>query len=288
MTQTHSNHWKNLVKDYGKESLETRKNWYDSVADSYHRVRPRYATAMIERVIELSQLSPNDHILELGCGPGTATVSFAKLGFSLLSIEPCQASYLLAKQNCAQFPNVHLENLTFEEWQPTAQQKITSFDGILAATSWHWLTPETAYKKAHHLLKNNGSLILLWNTPPQPSYEIYQLLLAEVYQNLAPNIPIYARYNDFAVHQEQFKQLEQEILASSYFHQVTQEQVIQTVVYSISDYLELLSTLSPYIALSAKQRESLLTELGKVLKKYFGKSLNLCYCSAFHVAKKIN
>ncbi len=287
MIQPQSNHWKNLVKDYGKESLETRKNWYDSVADSYHRVRPRYATAMIERVIELSQLSRNDHILELGCGPGTATVSFAKLGFSLLGIEPCQAAYQLAQQNCAQFPNVHLENLTFEEWQPTAQQKITSFDGILAATSWHWLTPETAYKKAHHLLKNNGSLILLWNTPPQPSYEIYQLL-EEVYQNIAPNIPIYARYNDFAVHQEQFQQLEQEILASGYFHQVTQEQVIQTLVYSISDYMELLSTLSPYIALSAEQREGLLTELGKVLAKYCGQSLNLCYCSAFHVAKKIN
>jgi SAM-dependent methyltransferase len=105
---------------------------------------------MITRAIEVAQLPQQAKILELGCGPGTATLPFAKQGFSLVSLEPSQAAYHLAKQNCVEFANVEIKNLTFEEWGVPDLK----FDAVLAATSWHWLSPETAYAKAYEAMKN--------------------------------------------------------------------------------------------------------------------------------------
>ena len=278
-----NNHWKDLLRDYGDTDLETKKSWYSPVADRYNRVRPRYSQEMITRVIEVAQLPQHAKILELGCGPAIATLPFARRGFFLVSLEPSEAAYELAKQNCVEFANVEIKNLTFEEWDVPDLK----FDAVLAATSWHWLSPETAYPKAYEAMKNNGSLILLWNTPPQPSYEIY-LILEDIYQNIAPDIPLYARYQSVEYHQETFEQFSKDILASGYFHQLVYENVNHEIIYSITDYLELLSTLSVYIALKSEQREFLFKALQQVLEKNCGQFLNLSYCSAFHIARKID
>ena len=74
------NTYKNYRDDY---SLEQRKNWYSKVADAYNKTRPRYPQELINRTVELRLLSKNTKILEIGCGPGTATTEFAKLGFSM-------------------------------------------------------------------------------------------------------------------------------------------------------------------------------------------------------------
>jgi SAM-dependent methyltransferase len=92
------------------QDLEQQKSWYSAVADAYNRVRPRYPKELIGRVVELAQLQNDAIILEVGCGPGTATAAFAQLGFSyevaslranFLSLrfpsfkKPPQLSYLL-------------------------------------------------------------------------------------------------------------------------------------------------------------------------------------------------
>ncbi len=70
------NTYKNYRDDY---SLEQRKNWYSKVADAYNKTRPRYPQKLINRTVEIANLSKNTQILEIGCGPGTATTEFAKL-----------------------------------------------------------------------------------------------------------------------------------------------------------------------------------------------------------------
>ena len=136
-------------------------------------------------------------------------------------------------------------------------------------------------------MKNKGSLILFWNTPPQPSYEIY-LILEDIYQNIAPDIPLYARYQSVEYHQETFEQFSKDILASGYFHQLVYENVNHEIIYSLTDYLDLLSTLSVYIALKSEQRDFLFNALKQVLEKNCGQTLNLSYCSAFNIARKIH
>ena len=61
---------------------------FDQVADLYLATRPDYPEALIEDVLSHADLKPNDKILEVGCGSGQATKSFAKRGFPIVAIDP--------------------------------------------------------------------------------------------------------------------------------------------------------------------------------------------------------
>ena len=248
--------WTEVVKDYAGKDLESRKSWFGSVAESYNRVRPRYPQAVIAHAIQLAQLPLKAKILELGCGPAIATLPFAQLGFSLLSLEPNREASELAKLNCAEYPDVEIQNLAFEEWHLECDR----FDAVLAATSWHWIDQAIAYAKSAAALKAKGSLILLWNTPPQLDQETYELV-HQVYETLAPSIPIYARHEGRANHQADFMKLSKMIINSGYFENVKYESASHQVNYSLDDYLLLLSTLSPYIALAEENRSNLFANL---------------------------
>ena len=54
-------------------TVEQRKSWYSEVADAYNRTRPRYPMQLISRAVELAELDKEAILLEVGCGPGTAT-----------------------------------------------------------------------------------------------------------------------------------------------------------------------------------------------------------------------
>ncbi|OYQ62274.1 SAM-dependent methyltransferase [Pseudanabaena sp. SR411] len=274
--------WTEVVADYAGKDLGERKHWYSSVATAYNRVRPRYPQTVIERALEFAQLPPQAQILELGCGPAIATVPFAQLGFELLSLEPNREASEFAQQNCKAYPHVEIQNLAFEEWA----LEYDRFDAVLAATSWHWIDPAIAYAKSAAALKPQGSLILLWNTPPQLNEETYQIVDA-VYETLAPSIPLYARHEGRKNHQADFLKFSELITDSGYFKNVKYESSIYQVIYSLDDYLLLLSTLSPYIALNENSRNHLFTNLREALHQHQGDLLNLSFISAFHIAHKI-
>jgi SAM-dependent methyltransferase len=174
---------KQTIISYSSRDLEQRKNWYSPAAEAYNKARPRYPDALIQQVVEVAQLGADSNILEVGCGPATATVAFAPLGCSMVCLEPNPDFFRLAQQNCQAYPQVEIQNTSFEEWTPAVEK----FDAVLAASSFHWISPEVGYPKAAHALKENGSLILLWNKELQPSYEVYQSL-SKIYRQYAPQL----------------------------------------------------------------------------------------------------
>ena len=259
-------------------SLDQRRNWYTPVVEAYNRVRPSYPEALCDRVIELTQLPPDAAILELGCGTGKATVTFAQKGYNLLCIEPSEAACQLAKQNCAPYPKVKIANTTFEEWELEAQR----FNAVLAATSIHWITPEIVYPKAAKSLQKNGYLILLWNMTAQLPYKVCQSL-QEAYQKYAPSL---GKYEDRATQTQSLNKFGQMVTDSGQFDSLVSEQIAREVTYSIDDYLLLLNTYSPYMALQPQRRDDLFTLLKEILEQDGASSVQLSYLSAFHIAQK--
>ncbi|BBD63937.1 type 12 methyltransferase [Nostoc commune NIES-4072] len=79
---------KQTIISYSSKELEQRKNWYSPAAEAYNKARPRYPEDLIHQVMEVAQLSTDSKILEVGCGPATATVAFAQLGCSMICLEP--------------------------------------------------------------------------------------------------------------------------------------------------------------------------------------------------------
>ena len=266
----------NWYRDF---NLEQKSNWYSQIADAYDKTRPRYPQQLVNRAVEIAQLSSNARILEIGCATGTATTSFADLGFSMVCVEPNSEAYQIACRNCDRYKTVKIINTTFEEWE----LELGQFDAVLAATSFHWVSPEVAYTKTAEALKTDGSLILLWNTAPQSSYEIYQELLDSVYQTYAPDLK---GYEAVATHQKNIDNIGKKIIDSGKFQNVFSEELICEITYDIDDYLALLSTLSPYIAIDSERRNTLFANLSTTLKNNQGNMINLSYLSALQIAQK--
>ncbi|MDJ0570588.1 MAG: class I SAM-dependent methyltransferase [Pleurocapsa sp. MO_192.B19] len=255
-----------------------KSSWYSQVAEAYDRTRPRYPAKIMARVREITQFSTPGAILEIGSGPGIASIELAKLGLKMVCLEPSLPACELARRKCAHYPNVEFVNTTFEEWKLEGQK----FDAVVATTSFHWVTPGIRTQKTAAALKDNGLLILLSNTSPQPNRQVYQML-AGVYQAYAPNL---AKYEEHQNHQENLAKMGEEVIDSGYFKDLISEQLVSQVSYSVDDYLSLLSTLSPYIRLEPQQRVTLLAELEKVLKLNCGNRLELSYLSMVQIARK--
>jgi SAM-dependent methyltransferase len=267
---------------YSSRSLEQRKNWYSPAATAYNRVRPRYPQGLIAQVVELAQLSFDSKILEIGCGPATATVSVAQLGCSMLCLEPNPDFYRLAQHNCQPYPNVEIQNIAFEEWNLETSHAIGQYDAVLAASSFHWIPSAVGYPKAAQALQENGHLILLWNKELQPRYEIYQHL-SEVYRVYAPSLE---RYEDLETQEKILQGLGQLVTDSGYFKNLVAGYVECEVTYTADEYLTLLTTYSPYLKLDLQQKEALLKGLKDKMEQDLGGSLELFYISAFHIAQK--
>ncbi|MDB9313817.1 class I SAM-dependent methyltransferase [Spirulina sp. CS-785/01] len=266
-----------LLNMVNSKDLNEKKSWYSSVAQAYHYARPRYPQDLLQHALTLAQLPPHAPILEVGCGPGTATATLASFGLPILALEPSLEACQLAQDNCHTYPNVEIINTTFEEWQPQNRQ----FAALIASTSFHWLAPETRCQKAAQLLQPDGSLILLWNTPPQPSPEVAQTL-QPLYDTYAPSL---SPYIPPETHVNFLQQLGQTVLDSGHFKNLQFYQCQGTITYPIDKYLILLSTLSPYIALDPDTRDILFQQMQATLKQHWGNSLSLSSLIAFHVAQ---
>ncbi len=263
METAQSDRWYDWYQSFDQNHRpEARQEWYSGAAKAYRWARPSYPDTLIEQVIAQAGLNlvESASVLEIGCGPGIATTALAAKGLSIIAIEPSPAACVLARQACAGHPAVRIVNSTFEAY-PLNEQ---TFDAVIAATSFHWITPEVACQKSAAALKPTGTFILLWATPPQPSPEICAALQ-----------PIYDRHGLSDLGQEQcrtqayyqanFEMFADTVNASGFFAPSTVDIQVQQSIYSIEKYLALLSTLSNYIALEVQAREELLIDIGEHL-----------------------
>lgn len=265
-----------LNECYGKD-LEQRRYWYSPAAEAYDQVRPRYPQALIDQVVEIAQLNSDSTLLEVGCGPAIATPAFAALDCRMVCVEPNPDFYRLAEQACKPYPNVEIQNCSFEEWELEPGK----FDAVLAASSFHWVDPEVGYPKAAAALRPNGHLILLWNKELQPRYEVYHQL-SEVYQTHAPTLN--RAYEDSTTQAAILDQLGQMAIESGCFKDMVSGHLETEVNYSVDQYLLLLNTYSPHLKLEPAQKESLFAGLRQVLQQN-GDTIELSYVSAFHIAR---
>jgi len=268
---------KQSIIEYSDKDLEQRKHWYSPAAEAYNKARPRYPNELIDRVFEVAKLSSNSTILEVGCGPATATTSFATLGCRMVCLEPNPDFCQLAQQNCEPYPNVEIQNLSFEEWELEAGK----FDAVLAASSFHWIHPDVSYAKAADALGEDGYLILLWNKELQPQYEVYQEL-SKIYQVHAPYLD---RYQDRDTQAEILRVLGQIVTDSGKFKDLVSGQIECFVSYTTEQYLMLLNTYSPYLKLDPQCKQTLFEQLRLKIEQDFGGNLQLSYLSGFHIAR---
>ena len=269
---------KQSIQQYSGRQLDQRKRWYSPAAKAYNEARPHYPSDLVRQVVDIAHLSAGSTILEVGCGPATATVAFAPFGCSMHCLEPNLDFYVLAQHNCRQYPNVVLQNTSFEEWE----LEPNTFDAVLAASSFHWIPSDVGYPKAAQALKESGYLILLWNKELQPSYEVHQRL-ADIYEVHAPSLN---RFETKETQETILNGLGQIVLDSGHFKNLVANYIESSVIYSTDQYLTLLNTYSPYLSLDPESKKALFSGLKHRIDQDFDGNLQLSYISAFHIAQK--
>jgi SAM-dependent methyltransferase len=159
----------------------TRRIAFEEQAELYDQVRPGYPEALIDDVIALSAIPPGGRILEIGCGPGNATLPFARRGHPILAVELGEKLSALARRNLADFPQVEIVTAAFEDW-PVQD---SAFDLALSADAFHWIVPEIGYPKVRRALKPGRCLAFFWNAPAAVAAP-WMPAVDEVYRRLAP------------------------------------------------------------------------------------------------------
>jgi SAM-dependent methyltransferase len=176
--------WSQRDETKGRQKMgidRSKRITFEQVADLYEEIRSDYPKDLIEDILSLSGIPSNGRILEIGCGPGNATVSFARRGYSILAIELGERLAALAAQNCRAYPQVEILNLAFEDWELEER----AFDLALAADAFHWIPPEVGYPKVARALKDSGSAAFFWRVPVDPKTD-WSRAIDNVYQEIGP------------------------------------------------------------------------------------------------------
>jgi len=142
-------------KQSGRRKTEHAK-WYDLVADTYNRSHGGYPDALVDDVVAFAGLQTGGKVLEIGCGTGQATLSFAARGYEILALEPGAKLAALACQNLATYSNVQILCESFESWKLEPE----AFDVIISAHAFHWVDRRIRFVKAARSLRPHGVLAL--------------------------------------------------------------------------------------------------------------------------------
>jgi SAM-dependent methyltransferase len=251
---------------------------FEEMADLYDEIRQGYPGELIEEVLSLSGIPAQGRILEIGCGPGNATLPFARRGFRILGIELGERLAALAAKNCQAYPGVEIRNISFEDWEPEEE----AFDLALSADAFHWIPPEIGYPKVARALKASGSAAFFWNAPVDPGTD-WSKAIDAVYQSTAPGL----NNPDKAFTEEWLVGVIQENFAESgCFGEVTVRRYPWSRVLDAEQYLKQLRTYSGHRGVDAATRVRLYAGIREVVESYGGRIVKPQLTVLFHARVK--
>lgn len=221
--------------------------------DRYDRARPRYPQALVDRIVAAL---PGPDVLDVGIGSGIAARQFRAAGCRVTGVEPDARMAGLARHH-----GFEVDEATFEEWDPAGR----TFDGVIAAQSWHWVDPAAGAARAARVLRPGGRLAVFWNVaqPPPEATEAF----AAVHQRLAPDLlgarayqtPAQAGYSAILT------PAADAIRAAAAFSEPQQWQVDWEQVYTRDEWLEVIPTQGLFSQLPPATAAELLTGIGAAI-----------------------
>jgi len=252
---------------------------FGSVAARYQRARPDYPVALYDELERAADLQPGDHLLEIGCGTGKATMPLAQRGYAITCIELGRELSREAQRNLEVFPEVEVVHASFEEWEPSTR---TSFD-LVRSDGWHWIDPEVRYRKAARLLCKGGHLAF-WTAShvfPEGGDPFFREI-QPVYDDIGESLPLGTQWT----RPDKLTDDRVEIEASGLFDEVIVRRYDWEVAYDANGYLDLLDSFSGHIAMQAEKRERLYAEIRRRLGARPDGLLRRHWGTVRHVARR--
>jgi SAM-dependent methyltransferase len=255
---------------------------FEEVPEAYERARPLYPPQLFDDLVSLAALPEHARLLEIGPGTGQATLPLAKRGYEIVGIELGEGLAARARHRLADFPNVKIINADFEMWEPDEEH----FDAIVAFTAFHWLDPETRYRKSAASLKPQGALAVIATQHGLPEggdrfwrdvQEDYDAVVPDEESTKAgaPGPP------------ENVNDLSAEIEASGLFRNIAARRYLWDVPYTADEYIAVLDTYSGHRSLEPAKRRQLYELIHKRVESQPDQTVTKTYLATLNVARKL-
>jgi SAM-dependent methyltransferase len=258
---------------------QRRRASFDGVAELYDRARPGYPEPLFDDLVSLGRLPAGSRVLEIGCGPGQATLPLAQRGLRLLCVELGPRLAALTRRKTEAWPDVEVVNADFETWEPDED----GFDGIVSFTAFHWIEPETRYEKTARLLREGGALAVA--STKHVALETSDPFWAEVQADYDAVLP--DDDNGPPPRPEDAGDRSEEIGASGRFRNVAVRRYLWDVRYTAGEYVAVLDTYSANRVLEPSVRDELFGRIRRRIEATPERAVTKTYLATLNVAERI-
>jgi SAM-dependent methyltransferase len=265
-----------------------RRALFSSDVTNYDTGRPPYPDRVYELLRQVCGLGPGTEVLEIGPGTGQATGPLLDNGASVTAVE-LGAEMAAALEAKYQGQDLSVMVGAFED----VALDPGSFDLIVAATSFHWVRPETGLPRCADLLRREGWLALWWTyygDPDRP--DPFRDAVTPIFQELAPSlietfpgIAFLAGAHPYAFDSEARTG---EIDTSGRFGPVQHEVIPWTGRHTPAELRALFASYSPCLALPAEERAQVLDAIEALATDTFAGIVERPYLTLMYLAQRQN
>jgi ubiquinone/menaquinone biosynthesis C-methylase UbiE len=256
------------------------KTTFDSQAETYNEVRPRYPKDLFDSLEEACQLSKDAHLLEIAPGTGQATKPLAEKGYSIVAIELGSELANVARRELQEFKKVEVITSSFEDVELPAE----SFDLVFCATAFHWINPEVKFTKSHALLKDRGYLAIIYtHYVSDKNHDAFFKEAHTIFEKHDKNKTVVNGKSPI-LPSDEVKEIP---LDTQLFEPVLFKTFSEVLRYSIDDYIRLICTFSFIISMDQNDRENFLKETRDLANREYDGVVTINLVMSLTLGKKI-
>jgi SAM-dependent methyltransferase len=241
-------------------TIDERRRSFDQMVGLYARARGA-APAELFDALGAYVPAPAD-ALEIGCGPGNASLPLLERGFRIHAVELGENLAAFARERLAALPFT-VEVGKFED----AQLRPANVDLVVCSSAFHWLDRERALRQVVKVLRPAGALALIWGSPRRTvEDDRVDEALRVAYRAHAPEI-----WRDSADRTSgKVDEIGKAVRDTPELRDYEERLFPQTHLFDRQRYVDTLATFSDHATLPAERRQRLFEAIGEIIDGQFG------------------
>ena len=133
---------------------------FSNRVENYVKYRPGYPTEIIDFLKAECNLYKESIIADIGSGTGISAKLFLNCGNKVFGVEPNNEMRSAAEEILKEYENF----ISIVGTAENSGLKDKSVDFIICGQAFHWFDREKSKKEFKRILKNDGYVILIWNS----------------------------------------------------------------------------------------------------------------------------
>lgn len=170
---------------------------YRSAAAHYEQGRIPYAPALIRRVAEVTGLSPQHRVLDLGCGPGMLARAFAPLAHEVMAMDPSTEMLTAARALADATANIRF--VAGSSYDLGAA--LGPFHLVVMGRSFHWMDRVDTLQRLDGMIEPPGAVALFHDSAPTIPANAWRKVWRSIRERYEPDTEPHGRDPDWIRHE---------------------------------------------------------------------------------------